>query len=270
MTTRNTLVLLAALALAVAPDAAAKKWRVYENCTLVENPANDGDSFHVRVKNRRYIFRLYFVDAPETDNSVPDRVAEQAAYFGIDERAAIQVGKEAAKFTEKFLADGFTTYSKLSDALGRSEKDRDYAIIEAGGKDLGEELVRNGLGRIYGTGVDLPDGKSEKLMWWRLKSAEREAKDNKRGAWGVTPTLTRAEQFSAMNAPREIKEQDIVLQQTIAVYSAADATRQVGLLQRGAQVRVLQATSPTMVRIRFTTGEGKAYEAQCRMVDVGL
>lgn len=270
MKPRAALLLAALLLLSAAPAEAQKKWRTYENCKLIENAANDGDSFHVRVKNRRYIFRLYFVDAPESDNSVPDRVAEQAAYFGIDERAVIQVGKEATKFTEKFLANGFTTYSKLSDALGRSEKDRDYAIIHVGDTDLGEELVRNGLGRIHGTGVDLPDGTSEKRMWWRLKTAEREAKANKRGAWGVAPTMTRAERFDALNTPPEIQEQDIVLAQTIPVYSLADPTRQVGLLQRGAEVHVLKAESPTMVRIRFTSPDGKGYEAQCRMLDLRL
>jgi hypothetical protein len=59
--------------------------------------------FHVRYNKRRYLFRLYFVDAPESDNSLPARVAEQAA-TGASSRKLDSLGKEAAKFTEKFLA----------------------------------------------------------------------------------------------------------------------------------------------------------------------
>lgn len=265
----NIILVLCCTGLLALP-AEAKKWRTYENCKLIEIPSNDGDSFHVRCKRRRYLFRLYFVDAPETDDSIPDRVKEQAAYWGIDEKSAIELGKQARKFTAEFLKDGFTAYSKLQDARGRSEKDRDYAVIRVGDTDLGEELVRNGLARVFGQGMDLWDGTSERQVWWRLKNAEHEAKQNKRGGWaGFAPT-TLLDRFQQMNQPEELAEQDLVLPQTIAVYSLGDATRQVGLLQKGAEVRVLGAGSPTMVRIRFTTSEGKTYEAQCRRADLGL
>lgn len=263
--------------------AIAKRWRVYENCMLIENPANDGDSFHVRYNRRRYIFRLYFVDCPESDNSVPERVAEQAAYWGITPQEVIRLGKEAAKFTEKFLEKGFTAYSKLADAMGRSKKDRDYAVIRVGDKDLGEELVRNGLARIHGQGIDLPDGTSERLMWWRLKSAEREAKANRRGAWALvgqassrfpTPAFTQPSLPSyATPAPTRIpniQPRDVQTMRPIPVFSTLDPTRQVGLLRTGTTLSVLHAETPVMARVRFTTSEGKTYEALCRIDDLGL
>lgn len=275
--------MLGLLLLASASRTEAKRWRVYENCTLIDNPANDGDSFHVRYNRRRYIFRLYFVDAPESDNSVPDRVAEQAAYWGITPQDAIRLGKEAKKFTEKFLENGFTAYSKLADAMGRSEKDRDYAVIRVGNKDLGEELVRNGLARIHGMGIDLPDGTSERMMWWRLKSAEREAKTNLRGAWAVAaaasaspfarPAMPAAPAVSAATAPSQpprIAPQDRPILRPTAVFSTVDPSRQVGVLQPGVSVYVLQAETPVMARIRFTTSDGKTYEALCRLSDLGL
>ena len=268
---RMTIILAAFVCLFCLSADAQKKWRTYENCRLIDNPSNDGDSFHARAGNKRaYIFRLYFVDAPESDTSVPDRLTDQAAYWGTDEKTVQLFGKEAAKFTEKFLANGFTAHSRLIDAMGRSEKKRNYAIIRAGDKDLGEELVRNGLGRVHGKGTDLPEGTSERLMWGRLRSAEREAKAAKRGVWGAVPVVGRAERFDALNVPPDIPEQDLVLPQTVAVYSTMDANRQVGILQRGAEVRVLNAESPTMVRIRFSSVDGKPYEALCRMVDIGL
>lgn len=47
---------------------------------LVKRP-NDGDSFHISVAGKEYIFRLYFVDAPETTAEFRDRVEEQANYL---------------------------------------------------------------------------------------------------------------------------------------------------------------------------------------------
>ena len=50
------------------------KWVALTNCRYLPNPANDGDSFHVAAGNKKYLFRLYFVDAPETDASLADRI----------------------------------------------------------------------------------------------------------------------------------------------------------------------------------------------------
>jgi len=61
----------------------SKDWIVLENCRLIVNPANDGDSFHVSVGEKEYLFRLYLVDAPETDAMTPARLVEQAKYFAI-------------------------------------------------------------------------------------------------------------------------------------------------------------------------------------------
>ena len=87
-TCRLGLLGLAACLLAAAPpDArAAKKWREYTGCNVIPNASNDGDSFHVKpsnIKTRRYLFRLYFVDTPESEKSLPERLQEQADYFGI-------------------------------------------------------------------------------------------------------------------------------------------------------------------------------------------
>ena len=43
-----------------------KEWITLDNCQLIPNKANDGDSFHVRANETEYLVRLYFVDAPET------------------------------------------------------------------------------------------------------------------------------------------------------------------------------------------------------------
>jgi hypothetical protein len=95
--------LVVAVALTAAADldgrAGSKDWTMLENCRLIANPANDGDSFHVSAGANEYIFRLYLVDAPETDEMTPGRLVEQAKYFGISVPQAIEVGRAAKEFT---------------------------------------------------------------------------------------------------------------------------------------------------------------------------
>lgn len=293
--------LIMAAAMACAPDCdAAKKWKTYPNCVLKENPANDGDSFHVKAERRSYLFRLYFVDAPETDDSLPERVKEQAAYFGITEKEAIQLGKEAAKFTQKFLANGFTAYSKLIDARGRSAKDRDYAMIQVGDKYLDEALVENGYARIFGLDeAELPDGKSGRTHIWHLKTLENEAKRNKRGCWAgpaqsriqILQQRTQPPSFPAAVPPmhpftppvanppadaapavvkKPVDPQTVILQNSINVYSLLDPGKLAGVLKAGAEVNILGEESNEMVRIRFKTPAGKVYEAQCLRRELGF
>ena len=92
----RALLIWLALWLAIATAGASGDWVTLENCRLVPNPANDGDSFHVRANDKEYIFRLYLVDAPETDAVNPARLIEQAKHFGISVPQVIEVG-EAAK-----------------------------------------------------------------------------------------------------------------------------------------------------------------------------
>jgi len=74
----------------------ARPFQPFDGCIYKPQRWNDGDSFHVVLPDRKeVIFRLYFVDAPEEERVYADRIAEQAAYFGITPDAAIQIGREA-------------------------------------------------------------------------------------------------------------------------------------------------------------------------------
>ena len=88
----------------VAARDGSKDWVVLENCRLITNPANDGDSFHVSAGEKEYLFRLYLVDAPETDEMTPRRLIEQAKYFSITVPQAIEVGRAAKDFTQEKLS----------------------------------------------------------------------------------------------------------------------------------------------------------------------
>ncbi|NCC52467.1 MAG: hypothetical protein EOM20_14785 [Spartobacteria bacterium] len=297
----TTCLLTVVLSQSLIPSAHARKWRTYEDCELDPNPSNDGDSFHVKYKtdsgrNRYYLLRLYFVDTPESEDSLPERLQEQADYFGITPDEVVKLGKQATKFTEKFLKKGFTFYTKHADARGRSQDKRRYSMVKVGDQYLAEALVANGLARVFGNKVDLPDGTSAKVFEWRLNKFEREAKRNKLGGWA--PNVSRMQEMQQRagilpNAPQSpaqappdislrtaqalqpeesaaVEEQDLTLAQSIAVYSLKDADRKVGILRAGTTVRVLGEASAGMIRIRFRAGEGKIYEAQCRRVDAGI
>jgi endonuclease YncB( thermonuclease family) len=172
------------LTLTVFAGTAQARWTRYEGRHNADK-SFDGDSFHIQTRRADYVFRLYFVDAPETEMDFPDRVREQAAYWGITEEQVLAVGREARRFTEGFLRPGVTAWTKRQDAQGQGKK-RYYAQVKVQDVDLAVELVRQGFARIYGMGVELPDGTSERSHWAALRRAETEAQKAGRGAWKHT------------------------------------------------------------------------------------
>src|SRR6266404_3391371 len=169
----------------VAARGESKDWIVLENCRLIPNPANDGDSFHVSVGEKEYIFRLYMVDAPETDEMVPRRLVDQAKYFGITVPQAIEVGRAAKEFTRERLSEPFTVLTHMSDAMGRSRIERLYAFMQTREGDLGEQLIRNGLARNYGFKAVPPGVKNSRLEIEKLQQFEDAARQERIAGWGI-------------------------------------------------------------------------------------
>jgi competence ComEA-like helix-hairpin-helix protein len=181
------LLIWVALWLAIATAGASGDWVTLENCRLVSNPANDGDSFHVSADGKEYLFRLYFVDAPETDAANPARLIEQAKHFGISVPQVIEMGEAAKQFTQEKLAEPFTVVTRMANAMGRSNTERFYAFVQTKEGDLGEQLVANGLARIYGRRVTPPGASSSAAERQKLEELEAEAKQHKLGGWATTP-----------------------------------------------------------------------------------
>jgi DNA uptake protein ComE-like DNA-binding protein len=151
---------------------------------LIKRP-NDGDSFHVSVEGHEYIFRLYFVDAPETSAEFRDRVEEQAKYFGVSVDQVLEVGDLAKQFTREKLTEPFLVRTCWEDAGGRSRMQRFYAFVQTRTGDLGEQLVENGLARSH-PATAKPEGlTSAAAEWQKLIALEQKAKREKVGGWGA-------------------------------------------------------------------------------------
>jgi len=177
-------------------------WVHLDNVSLEANDANDGDSFHARRNRSKYLLRLYFVDAPETDRRFPDRLQEQAAYFGVTEAQVLKGGRQAEAFARKRLEKApFDLYTKYRDARGTSEKNRIYGMVKVEDRWLCELLVENGLARVHGVGDELPDGIAERRYWSRLRTLENTARRERRGLWGMGGAATSLLQQTILPKP---------------------------------------------------------------------
>ncbi|WP_367875352.1 thermonuclease family protein [Luteolibacter sp. Populi] len=167
-------------------------YQKFSGCRYEEHRQNDGDSFRVLLPDGRVEqFRLYFVDCPESqfrtysggaDNH--ERIHEQALYFGISDKQAVEIGARAKARVHELLGKGsFTLHTRWEDPFG----DQRYHafILPSGGPGLDETLVREGLARIHTKGAELPDGIPTKARQAQLRELEGQAKKAKRGAWAM-------------------------------------------------------------------------------------
>src|SRR5262249_44021189 len=60
-----------------------------------------------------------------------------------------------------------------------------YAFVQTQEGDLGEQLARNGLARLYGFKASPPGLSNSRLEIEKLQQFENEARQEKIGAWGV-------------------------------------------------------------------------------------
>lgn len=168
-------------------------WDKLENCRLVPGEYFDGDSFWVLHEGKKHIFRLYFIDCPETDASVPQRISDQMRDFGLSSEAGVlKAGDLATEFVRKRLSGSFTVLTKWEDARGRSRQQRFYAVIFVGSKNLIEELMQAGLARAYGMPADFPNTARAKAFRDSLRRMEANAIRQKLGAFAGTSRVLAA------------------------------------------------------------------------------
>jgi len=262
------LILSTLFLLAAAQTLAAGDWQKWTDCELVEDEYRDGDSFYVRRGPRsEYIVRLYFVDCPESDDRFPDRVDAQAKYFGIDHDDALKCGEKATQFTLKALDDGFTVHTRKEKSYSSSSKPRYYGFVELDdGVFLAEELVRNGLARIYGKPSDRPDGEDKSDLYRKFKKLKKAAVDHKRGAWKYNPDIKKAPEVALMESSLE-KGQTLLTDKTVPVYSLEKPHKFRGLLKSGAKLTLHETLEDQYVVVTFKSN-GKTIKAACRRWDL--
>lgn len=169
-------------------EAADQKERVTEllkltGCQYVMQDYNDGDSFHVKCGANEYIFRLYFVDAPETNLRYAERTRDQSEYFGVTLDETMKAGVKAKETVRDILRDPFVVWTRWATARGSSRVSRYYGFVEIGGKGLAELLVSKGLARTKGVKSKLPSGEKSKVYVERLQALERDAQQRSIGIW---------------------------------------------------------------------------------------
>src|SRR5438309_814094 len=177
---------LVAYAAPTTPCLAHAPWVTLQGGHYLVKRANDGDSFHISIQGKEYIFRLYFVDAPETTREFRDRVEEQANYFGVTVDQVLKLGELAKAYTREKLSGPFLVRTCWEDAMGRSRMQRFYAFVQTNNGDLGEQLVENGLARIHGASAKPEALSSAASELQKLGGLERKAKQEKVGGWGTS------------------------------------------------------------------------------------
>jgi hypothetical protein len=166
----------------------ADKFLVFPRAVLVESRANEADTLRIRIGNDEHIFVLYFVDALEASMNHPQRVAEQARYFGrTNEKVIISTGMEAAAYVAELLKtrpfEVLTRWERVPNTL------RYYALIRFLREDgqpvyLIDLLLRKGYARLDGVDTELP-GDSRDLPTYlaELMALSRKAREEKQGVW---------------------------------------------------------------------------------------
>ena len=188
--TRTFQLLIVTLLLCVVAGASyaaeSKPWVTLTNCEYVIAKYNDGDSFRVRSGTNEFTLRLYYVDAPETTMSYPERVHQQSEHFGITMDEALKVGEQAKERVQELLREPFIVRTRWASAAGRGRETRYYGFVEVGGKSLAEVLVSEGLAQAKGVAPNLPDGEKASAYMQKLEGLERTAHQKRVGAWATT------------------------------------------------------------------------------------
>ncbi|MFT4176976.1 MAG: thermonuclease family protein [Luteolibacter sp.] len=172
----------------------AGPYEVYENCRLIDHGSNDGDSFLLQLPDgRRAIFRLYYVDTPESKfrryqngETNSDRIHQQARDLGnLTPERAVEIGQQAKNFTLDLLKNApFTLYTSWDSPYNDQ---RYHAFLQCRFNNrtiyLHELLIEKGLARIKTKPAPLPDGTSVDTQRKHLRALEAKARNNRAGAW---------------------------------------------------------------------------------------
>ena len=160
-----------------------RQWVTLTNCEYGISKSNDGDSFHVHSGTNEFDLRLYYVDAPESTLTYPERVRQQSEHYGITLDDTLKAGAKARQRTQELLREPFIVHTRWARAAGRARQTRYYGIVEVAGRSLAEVLVSEGLAQTKGVAPNLPSGEKASVYMKRLEDLEGAARQKRLGAW---------------------------------------------------------------------------------------
>ena len=161
----------------------------FPGAEFVESRANEPDAFRVKIGTEEIVFVLYFVDALEASWTHPQRVAEQARWFGNTQNQVIVDGGVVAM---NYVAD--LLKSKPFTVLTRWERvpnsSRYYAMISVDAEPgkrayLSDLLMRKGYARVGSVSTFLPADDARQMEDYavELRDLGKQARTQKQGIW---------------------------------------------------------------------------------------
>ncbi len=162
----------------------------FPSAEFIESRTNEPDGFRVKIGNEEIVFVLYFVDALEASWTHPQRVAEQARWFGnIQNQAVVDGGVMAMNYVAGLLkTKPFTVLTRWERVPNSA---RYYALVsleaEPGVRTyLADLLMRKGFARVGGITTFLPadDPRGMEDYLVQLTRDAKQARTQKQGIWG--------------------------------------------------------------------------------------
>lgn len=168
------------------------EFMVFPKARFIESRTNEADTLRIKVNDteEEHVFVLYFIDALDASSTHPQRVQEQARYFGVSSQKVIEEGQEAAAYVTKLLKEcPFSVMTKWEGVPGLS---RYYALVlveNSPGKwvYLADLLVQRGYARVAGVTTTLPsDPRSLNDYALELQALRKQAERDKAGIWAAS------------------------------------------------------------------------------------
>jgi len=168
------------------------EYQVITNCRLVEDPANDGDTFRVHTPQSTFQFRLYWVETVPLNGGSPDGIREFMDHFELKTEDRLrELAAEARDFTVNTLRSvHFRLYTKWEKDAAGAVLCFAYAMdgnaVPPRLQNLAELLVQNGLALIRPPPTSRPPPEPATTpgdFQNQLTAAENEAKRLLCGGW---------------------------------------------------------------------------------------
>jgi endonuclease YncB( thermonuclease family) len=136
------------------------------------------------------VFVLYFVDALDASWTHPQRVQEQARYFGVSGEKVVSEGLKATQYVTQLLKD--RPFSVMTRWEQVPERSRFYALIlvehtPGSWVYLADLLVQQGFARVAGVTTSLPsDTRSLNDYALEIQALRKQAEQRKAGVWAAS------------------------------------------------------------------------------------